>query len=51
MGKGFIRKTFSKDMLGLDERKGRSVVEQDFHESFHDVKVKWFLAFFSSDLD
>ena len=35
---------------GLDERKGRWVVEQDFHGSFQ-VDVTWFLAFFSSDLD
>ena len=35
---------------GLDERKGRWVVEQDFHGSFQ-VNVTWFLAFFSSDLD
>ena len=35
---------------GLDERKGRWVVEQDFHGSFQ-VNVTWFLAFFSRDLD
>ena len=35
---------------GLDERKDRWVVEQDFHESFQ-VNVTWFLAFFSGGLD
>ena len=46
VGKVF-RKTFR--ILGLDERKGRLVVEQDFHGKFQ-VNVTWFLAFFSSVL-
>ena len=47
VGKGF-RKGFR--ILGLDERKGRRVVEQDFHGNFQ-VNVTWFFAFFSSVLD
>ena len=47
MGKVF-RKAFR--ILGLDERKGRWVVEQDFHGNFQ-VNVTWFFAFFSSVLD
>ena len=47
VGKVF-RKTFR--ILGLDERKGRLVVEQDFHGKFK-VNVTWFLAFFSSVLN
>ena len=43
MGKVF-RKVFR--ILGLDERKGRWVVEQDFHGNFHIV----FFAFFSGVL-
>ena len=35
---------------GLDERKGRWVVEQDFHGSFQ-VNFTWFLAFLSGDVD
>ena len=35
---------------GLDERKGRWVVEQDFHGSFQ-VNFTWFLAFLSGDID
>ena len=37
-------------ILGLDERKGRWVVEQDFHGNFQ-VNVAWFFAFFSGVLD
>ena len=37
-------------ILRLDERKGRRVVEQDFHGNFR-VNVTWFFAFFSSVLD
>ena len=51
---GFIlvRKVFTKALriLRLDERKGRWVVEQDFHGNFR-VNVTWFFAFFSSVLD
>ena len=43
-----FRKAFR--ILGLDERKGRWVVEQDFHRNFQ-VKITWFFAFFSSVLD
>ena len=46
-GKVF-RKAFR--MLGLDERKGRWVVEQDFHGNFQ-VNVTWFFDFFSGVLD
>ena len=35
---------------GLDERKGRWLVEKDFHESFQ-VNVTRFFAFFSTILD
>ena len=37
-------------ILRLDERKGRWVIEQDFHGNFR-VNVTWFFAFFSSVLD
>ena len=37
-------------ILGLDERKGRWVVEQDFHGNFQ-VNVTCFFAFFSGVLD
>ena len=47
VGKVF-RKAFR--ILGLAERKGRWVVEQDFHGNFR-VNVTWFFAFFSSVLD
>ena len=47
MGKVF-RKAFR--ILGLDERKGRWVVEQDFHVNFQ-VNVTWFFDFFSGVLD
>ena len=51
---GFILvgKVFRKGfrILGLDERKGRRVVEQDFHGNFQ-VNVTWFFAFFSGVLD
>ena len=47
MGRVF-RKAFR--ILGLAERKGRWVVEQDFHGNFR-VNVTWFFAFFSSVLD
>ena len=43
----FVGKVFRKAfrILGLDERKGRWVVEQDFHGNFQ-VNVTWFFAFF-----
>ena len=51
---GFIlvRRVFRKAfrILGLGERKGRWVVEQDFHGNFL-VNVTWFFAFFSGVLD
>ena len=47
VGKVF-RKAFR--ILGLDERKGRWVVEQDFHGNFQ-VHVTWFFASFSGVLD
>ena len=47
MGKVF-RKAFR--ILGLDERKGRWVMEQDFHGDFQ-VDVTWFFACFSGVLD
>ena len=37
-------------ILGLKERKGRWIVEQDFHENFRE-NVPWFFAFFSGVLD
>ena len=37
-------------ILGLEERKGRWVVEQDFHGNFQ-VNVTWFFAFLSDVLD
>ena len=43
MGKVF-RKAFR--ILGLDERKGRWVVEQDFHGNFRG-NVKWFFLPFT----
>ena len=43
VGKVF-RKGFS--IVGLDERKGRSVVEKIFFGNFR-VNVRWFFAFFS----
>ena len=46
VGKGF-RKAFR--ILGLDERKGSWVVEQDFHGNFR-VNVGRFFAFFSGVL-
>ena len=47
VGKVF-RKAFR--ILGLDERKGRWVVKQDFHGKFW-VNVTWFLAIFAGFLD
>ena len=47
VGKVF-RKAFR--ILGLDERKGMWVVEQNFHGNFQ-VNVTWVFAFFSSVLD
>ena len=47
MGK-VVRKAFR--ILELDERKGRWVVEQDFHGNFQ-VDVTFFLVFFSGVLD
>jgi len=43
-----VGKVFGKALgsLGLDERKGRWVVEQGFYGSFQ-VSVTWFFAFFS----
>ena len=43
-----FRKAFR--ILGLGERKGRWVMEQDFHEDFQ-VLVTWFFASFSGVLD
>ena len=43
-----FRKAFR--ILGLGERKGRWVVEQDFHGNFQ-VNVTWLFAFFSGVLD
>ena len=43
-----FRKAFS--ILGLGERKGRWVMEQDFHGDFQ-VNVTWFFACFSGVLD
>jgi len=43
-----FRKAFR--ILGLDERKGGWVLEQDFHGNFQ-VNVTWFFAFFSIFLD
>ena len=43
-----FRKAFR--ILRIDERKGRWVVEQDFHGNFQ-VNVTWFFAFFSGVLD
>ena len=47
VGKVF-RKAFR--ILGLGERKGRWVMEQDFHGDFQ-VNVTWFFACFSGVLD
>ena len=47
MGKVW-RKNFS--ILGLNERKGRWVMEQDFHGNFR-VTVTWFFAVLSGVLD
>ena len=46
MGFILVGKVFRKGfrILGLDERKGRRVVEQDFHGNFQ-VNVTWFLPF------
>ena len=43
-----FRKAFR--ILGLGERKGRWVMEQDFHGDFQ-VNVTWFFASFSGVLD
>ena len=43
-----FRKAFR--ILGLGERKGRWVMEQDFHGDFQ-VNVTWFFTSFSSVLD
>ena len=43
-----FRKAFR--ILGLGERKGRWVIEQDFHGDFQ-VNVSWFFASFSGVLD
>ena len=51
---GFIlvEKVFRKavKILGLDERKGKWIVEQDFHGNFR-VNITWFFAFSSGVLD
>ena len=47
---GFILVGRAFRILGLGERKGRWVVEQDFHGNFQ-VSVTWFFAFFSGVLD
>ena len=47
MGKAF-RKAFM--ILGLGERKGRWVEEQDIHSNFR-VNITGFFAFFSGVLD
>ena len=47
MGRVF-RKAFR--ILGLGERKGRWVMEQDFHGDYQ-VLVTWFFACFSGVLD
>ena len=47
MGRVF-RKAFR--ILGLGERKGRWVMEPDFHGDFQ-VNVTWFFACFSGVLD
>ena len=47
MGK-VLRKAFR--ISGLEERKGRWIVEQDFCGNFH-VNVTWFFDFFSGVLD
>ena len=47
MGKVFTK---ALRILRLDEKKGRWVVEQDFHGSFR-VNVTWVFALFSSVLD
>ena len=43
-----FRKTFR--ILGLGERQGRWVMEQDFHGDFQ-VNVSWFFTSFSGVLD
>ena len=43
MGKGFGN---AFTILGLDQRKGRWVVKQDYRGNFR-VNVTWFFAFFS----
>ena len=47
-----VGKVFTKGfrILGLDERKSRWVVEQDFHGNCR-VNMTWFFSFFSSVLD
>ena len=51
---GFILvgKVFKKAfrILGLDERKGRWVVEQEFYRNFQ-FSITWFFAFLSGVLD
>ena len=48
----FVARVFRKAfrILGLGERKGRWVMEQDFHGDFQ-VNVTWFFASFSGVLD
>ena len=47
-----VGKVFKKALriLGLDERKGRWVEEQDFHGNVQ-VSVTWFFAYLSGVLD
>ena len=47
---GFILVGKAFRILGLGERKGRWVTEQDFHGDFQ-VNVTWFFASFSGVLD
>ena len=46
--RNFFKKAFR--ILELDERKGKRVVEQDFHGNFQ-VNVTWFFAFISIALN
>ena len=51
MGFILVGKVFGKAfrISGLGERKGRWIVEQDFHENFQ-VKVTWFLSLYPVSL-
>ena len=52
VGFNLVERVFRKAfrILGLGERKGRWVMEQDFHGDFQ-VNVTWFFASFSGVLD